>query len=221
VPGGAPRAAAAAGRRPVFLFFRRECRILVRAHGSVAPGSSCPGGDLHPFRGAACPVQPQIKAYRSFTGRHPIPFLWFSPAARYGSIGQPFRLELAVSQRIAALGQSGGHRCSADTVAAIGPWRRGPSWRRHFGPFARRHRHRQLRKRSSFTSHGPIHYLLPGGSSVSSISGGAERAISSRIFSTRRICGLSPVSRKSACAPSSSLTICSRSAPFDTHKSRA
>ena len=29
-----------------------------------------------------------------------------------------------------------------DTIAAIRPWRRGPSWRCHFGPFARRHQHR-------------------------------------------------------------------------------
>ena len=46
-PGGAPRPAEAPGRRPVFLFFGRACRILVRAHGSVDPGSSCPGGDSH------------------------------------------------------------------------------------------------------------------------------------------------------------------------------
>ena len=46
-PWGTPRSAAWSGCRPVFLMFSRACRILVRAHGSVAPGSSCPGGDWH------------------------------------------------------------------------------------------------------------------------------------------------------------------------------
>jgi len=51
-PWRAPRSTAAAGRRPVFMFFGRECRILVRAHGSVAPGNSSPGGTRIPLRGA-------------------------------------------------------------------------------------------------------------------------------------------------------------------------
>ena len=49
----APRPRAPAGRLAGFPIFGRECRILVRAHGSVAPGSSCPGGDSTPLRGAA------------------------------------------------------------------------------------------------------------------------------------------------------------------------
>lgn len=43
----APRPRAPAGRLAEFPIFGRECRILVRAHGSLAPGSSCPGGDSH------------------------------------------------------------------------------------------------------------------------------------------------------------------------------
>jgi hypothetical protein len=43
----ATRPRAPAGRLAGFPIFGRECRILVRAHGSVAPGSSCPGGDSH------------------------------------------------------------------------------------------------------------------------------------------------------------------------------
>ena len=46
-PVGTLPSAAWSGCRPVFLMFSRACRILVRAHGSVAPGSSCPGGDWH------------------------------------------------------------------------------------------------------------------------------------------------------------------------------
>jgi hypothetical protein len=49
----AARPRASAWRLAGFPIFGRECRILVRAHGSVAPGSSCPGGDLTPLRGAA------------------------------------------------------------------------------------------------------------------------------------------------------------------------
>jgi hypothetical protein len=49
----ATRPRAPAGRLAGFPIFGRECRILVRAHGSVAPGSSCPGGDSTPLRGAA------------------------------------------------------------------------------------------------------------------------------------------------------------------------
>ena len=49
----ATRPRASAWRLAGFPIFGRECRILVRAHGSVAPGSSCPGGDLTPLRGAA------------------------------------------------------------------------------------------------------------------------------------------------------------------------
>ena len=46
-----------------FPIFGRECRILVRAHGSVAPGSSCPGGDLTPLWGAAGSGSAQIQEF--------------------------------------------------------------------------------------------------------------------------------------------------------------
>ena len=57
----APRAPAPAGRLAGFPIFGRECRILVRAHGSVVPGSSCPGGDSHspPGRSKSGPAQTQ------------------------------------------------------------------------------------------------------------------------------------------------------------------
>ena len=59
----APRARAPAGRLAGFPIFGRECRILVRAHGSVAPGSSCPGGDLTPLWGAAGSGSAQIQEF--------------------------------------------------------------------------------------------------------------------------------------------------------------
>jgi len=59
----APRPRAPAGRLAGFPIFGRECRILVRAHGSVAPGSSCPGGDLTPLRGAAGSGSAQIQEF--------------------------------------------------------------------------------------------------------------------------------------------------------------
>jgi hypothetical protein len=43
----ATRPRAPAGSLAGFPIFGWKCRILVRAHGSVAPGSSCPGGDSH------------------------------------------------------------------------------------------------------------------------------------------------------------------------------
>jgi hypothetical protein len=70
----APRPRAPAGRLAGFPIFGRECRILVRAHGSVAPGSSCPGGDSTPLRGAANPVQ-RRSVYRRV--RRPRPVLLF------------------------------------------------------------------------------------------------------------------------------------------------
>ena len=56
-----PRAPACALPPAGLLIFRRACRILNRAHGSVAPGSSCLGGESIPLRGAACPVQLKFK----------------------------------------------------------------------------------------------------------------------------------------------------------------
>jgi hypothetical protein len=43
VPVGQSAGGSLSGRRLVFLIFSRACRILVRAHGSLAPGTSCPG----------------------------------------------------------------------------------------------------------------------------------------------------------------------------------
>ena len=60
-----PRPRAPTGRLAGFPIFGRECRILVRAHGSVAPGSSCPGGDSTPLRGAAGSGSAQISLSQS------------------------------------------------------------------------------------------------------------------------------------------------------------
>ena len=84
-PWGASRAAVWSGRRPVFLIFGRACRILVRAHGSLAPGSSCPGGDLHSSSGRSRSGS-DFKVYRSSTGRRPAPGCSaFSLAVQRGS----------------------------------------------------------------------------------------------------------------------------------------
>ena len=68
----ATRPRAPAGPLAGFPIFGRECRILVRAHGSVAPGSSCPGEDLTPLRGAANPVQRRLKSLSQRTGCHSV-----------------------------------------------------------------------------------------------------------------------------------------------------
>ena len=96
-------------------------------------------GTRIPLRGAAGPVR-----FKSLSQLHcPLRALWFSPALRCGSSGWPFRLGMPGSPKIAALANANQvrHRCSAGTLAAISPWRRGPSRRCHFGPFARRHQH--------------------------------------------------------------------------------
>ena len=151
-PWRAPRSAAAAGRRPVFPFFGRECRILVRAHGSVAPGSSCPGGDSHssPGRSRSGSLQESIAA--SLPDSRPL----VSPAPRGAVQRSALQAAIAACALISAVKPSAnhdsqlespslahqvGHCCFADTIAAINPWRRGPSWRCHFGPFARCHQH--------------------------------------------------------------------------------
>ncbi len=97
-----------------FPTFARKCRILVRAHGSVAPGSSCPGEDLTPLQGAASPVQRKLK---SLSQSRPVGLDVFSlaPCARGWCV------------------------LPAGAVGAINPWRPGPFWRCHNGPFARRH----------------------------------------------------------------------------------
>jgi hypothetical protein len=111
----ATRPRAPVGRLAGFPIFGRECRIFVRAHGSVAPGSSCPGGDLTPLRGAAGSGSAQTQ---EFIAQQPsaAPCFWFSLALRTRLVG-PY----------------------ARTFAAIDPWRPGPFWRCHNGPFARRH----------------------------------------------------------------------------------
>jgi len=77
----APRARAPAGRLAGFPIFGRECRILVRAHGSVVPGSSCPGGDSHSPPGRSrFRFSADSRVYRRPT--FPRPCFWFSLAWR-------------------------------------------------------------------------------------------------------------------------------------------
>lgn len=116
----ATRPRAPAGRLAEFPIFGRECRILVRAHGSVAPGSSCPGGDSTPLRGAAGSGSAQIQESIAEPGAAAPCFSFFSRLA--GAVGR------AVCPPKAA-----------GVFAAIEPWRLGPISRCHNGPFARRH----------------------------------------------------------------------------------
>ena len=114
----APRPRAPACRLAGFPIFSRECRILVRAHGSVAPGSSCPGGDSH-----------------SSPGRNRFRFSVDSRV--YRTLRPPcFSFSLAPRARLV-----GSHDPSqaAGAITAIDPWRHGPIRRCHNGPFARRH----------------------------------------------------------------------------------
>ena len=130
----ATRSRATAGRLAGFPIFGRECRILVRAHGSVAPGSSCPGGDLTPLRGAARSGSAQTqRVYRRPTLRPPCFF--FSRLA--SAVSRPF------GSRVSALLRLHGETnpAPAGTLTAIHQWRHGPFWRCHNGPFARRHQH--------------------------------------------------------------------------------
>jgi hypothetical protein len=76
----ATRPRAPARRLAGFPIFGRKCRILVRAHGSVAPGSSCPGGDLTPLQGAASPVQRKLKSLSQ--SRRPVGVAFSSRLAR-------------------------------------------------------------------------------------------------------------------------------------------
>src|SRR5580692_10712963 len=74
----ATRPRAPAGRLAGFPIFGRECRILVRAHGSVAPGSSCP----RLLSGAQqVPVQRKLKSL-SQTNPPPPVLLFLSPGER-------------------------------------------------------------------------------------------------------------------------------------------
>lgn len=60
-----------------FLIMVWACRILERAHGSVAPGSSSPGGDWHPLRGAQLRFSPNSRLYRTGTSAVRL-CLWFA-----------------------------------------------------------------------------------------------------------------------------------------------
>jgi hypothetical protein len=142
-PWRAPRSAAAAGRRPVFPFFGRECRILVRAHGRWLPEAHALEGTRIPLRGAAGPVRS-----KSLSQLHcPIPAPGFLPprgaVQRVSSSGRDSGLcplssrvspsTTRLSRRIAVLGQSGwsflfcGNRRCHQPVApwpllALPPW---------------------------------------------------------------------------------------------------
>ena len=80
----ATRPRAPAWRLAGFPIFGRECRILVRAHGSVAPGSSCPGGDLTPLRGAAGSGSAQTQESIRAKGRRWSRFFFSRPASAVG-----------------------------------------------------------------------------------------------------------------------------------------
>src|SRR5580698_11182931 len=83
----ATRPRAPAGRLAGFPIFGRECRILVRAHGSVAPGSSCPGGDSHSPPGRSrFRFSANSKVYRRPPPRRPCFF--FSRLA--SAVSRPF-----------------------------------------------------------------------------------------------------------------------------------
>ena len=128
----APRPRAPAGRLAGFPIFGRECRILVRAHGSVAPGSSCPGGDLTPLRGAAGSGSAQTQEFIAEPGAA-APCFFFSRLA--SAVSRPF------GSRVSALLRLHGETnpAPAGTLTAIHQWRHGPFWRYHNGPFARHH----------------------------------------------------------------------------------
>jgi hypothetical protein len=87
----ATRPRAPAGRLAGFPIFGRKCRILVRAHGSVAPGRSCPGGDSHtpPGRSKSGSAQTQ-----EFIAEPPRPCFSFSLAWRARLVGQCNRQRL-------------------------------------------------------------------------------------------------------------------------------
>jgi len=115
-PWRAPRSAAAAGRRPVFPFFGRECRILVRAHGSVAPGSSCPGGDSHssPGRSRSGSLQESIAA--SLSDSRP----WFSPAPRGAVQRSALQAAIATCAFISALRPTANHDSQSESLGQYG-----------------------------------------------------------------------------------------------------
>lgn len=114
-----PRTRAPAWRLAGFPIFGRECRILVRAHGSVAPGSSCPGGDSTPLRGAAGSGSAQIQESIAEPGAAARVSRFLPPCGRGWSGRMPVK--------------------AARAFTAIESWRLGPIRRCHNGPFARRH----------------------------------------------------------------------------------
>jgi len=77
-----PRAPACALPPAGLLIFRRACRILNRAHGSVAPGSSCLGGESHSPSGRSMSGSAQIQD--SIAGQHARPDSVLSGFSRHG-----------------------------------------------------------------------------------------------------------------------------------------
>jgi hypothetical protein len=119
----APLPRASAWRLAGLPCFGRECRILVRAHGSVSPRSSCPGRDVTPLRGAFGSGSAQTQESIAEHNLSPPPGAsGFSRLAC--AVGPHDRLSRAPLRA---------------QLAAINQWRSGPFWHCHNGPFARCH----------------------------------------------------------------------------------
>jgi len=127
------------------------------------------------FLSGAQQVRFAPRVYRSFTARFPPSGFFPRPAVAVQRVSTSVRhsrprphlrrealSQLRLSIRIAILGQSGCHCFSANTIAAISPWRPGPSWRCHFGPFARCHQHRNyaICRGRSTNWRSKTHYFL-------------------------------------------------------------
>ena len=81
-----PRPAASSGHRTGFLIISLACRILNRAHGSVAPGSSCLREDLHSSLGRSMSGSTQTPESIAGQLAAPIPgFLLHCNAVRHTS----------------------------------------------------------------------------------------------------------------------------------------
>ena len=103
----APRPRAPARRLAGFPIFGRECRILVRAHGSMAPGSSCPGGDSHSSPGRSrFRFSADSRVYRSARARRPC--FSFSLALRARLVSPHDRHRLRTMLRASSLPSTSG-----------------------------------------------------------------------------------------------------------------
>jgi hypothetical protein len=131
----ATRPRAPAGRLAGFPIFGRECSILVRAYGSVAPGSSCPGGDSHSPPGRSrFRFSANSKLYRRPTLRRPCFF--FSRLA--SAVSRPFRSRVSalVGKKTETQWLDSSRTCGhAHCHPPMAPW---PLLACHNGPFARR-----------------------------------------------------------------------------------